>query len=80
MWEAYKQAQQSYWTAEEIDLATDREHWKSALTGGERFFVSMILGFFVVADGIVGENLAQRFCHEVEIPEAKYFYGYQLMM
>ena len=80
IWDAYKTAQRSAWTAEEIVLNADRQHWSGVLTDSERNFLSMILAFFAASDGIVVENLAQRFCAEVPVPEARCFYGVQIMM
>ena len=79
IWRKYKQHMASFWTAEEIDLSSDQSDWAS-LTDGERFFVSRILAFFASSDGIVAENLAQRFCREVQLPEARCFYGFQMAM
>ncbi|KAI0742816.1 putative ribonucleoside-diphosphate reductase small chain B [Daedaleopsis nitida] len=70
----------SFWTADEIDLALDRERWCSLLTEDEHHFLSFILGFFTAADGIVMENLVQRFCAEVDVPEVRCFYRFQMMM
>jgi ribonucleotide reductase beta subunit family protein with ferritin-like domain len=75
----YKQAEASFWTAEEIDLAHDLGDWDK-LTDNERHFVSHVLAFFAAADGIVNENLVERFAQEVTIPEAKFFYGFQIAM
>ncbi len=81
LWQAYKTAQASFWTAEDInDLHVDVEHWACVLTTDERTFFSTILAFFAASDGIVVENLAQRFCAEVQIAEARCFYGFQIMM
>ncbi|TFK85009.1 putative ribonucleoside-diphosphate reductase small chain B [Polyporus arcularius HHB13444] len=80
IWSAYKTAQASFWTAEEIDLSTDIEHWRNKLTNDERAFFSLILAFFAASDGIVNENLVERFCAEVQVPEARCFYGFQVMM
>ena len=80
MWDAYKEAQASFWTAEEINLFIDRSHWITKLSALERHFLSTILAFFVAADGIVVENLVQRFCAEVDAAEARCFYGFQMMM
>ncbi|KAI0349448.1 putative ribonucleoside-diphosphate reductase small chain B [Trametes cingulata] len=80
IWSAYKTAQSAFWTAEEIDLTVDIAHWNEKLTTSERAFFSMLLGFFAASDGIVNENLVQRFCAEVQIPEARCFYGFQMMM
>ena len=73
----YKKAQASFWTAEEVDLAGDVQHW-DALTDDERHFISHVLAFFAASDGIVNENLAVRFMREVQIPEARAFYGFQI--
>lgn len=75
----YKKAQSCFWTANEIDLADDLEHWK-CLTSDERHFISHILAFFAASDGIVNENLVQRFKAETPIPESTFFYGFQIMM
>ena len=79
IWEMYKKAEASFWTAEEIDLAKDRAHWEQ-LTENEQYFIKNVLAFFAASDGIVNENLAQRFCAEVQLPEARCFYGFQIMM
>ncbi|KAL0574421.1 Ribonucleotide-diphosphate reductase (RNR), small subunit [Marasmius crinis-equi] len=80
IWRAYKRAESSFWTAEEIDLAKDIAHWNERLSGDERFYLSRILAFFAASDGIVNENLVQRFSNEVQIPEARFFYGFQIAM
>jgi ribonucleotide reductase beta subunit family protein with ferritin-like domain len=80
LWNMYKQHVASFWTADEIDLSADLTDWQENLTDNERHFVSMILAFFAGADGIVVENLAERFCREVTIPEARCFYGFQMAM
>ncbi|GMH85598.1 hypothetical protein TrVE_jg5188 [Triparma verrucosa] len=77
IWEMYKKAEASFWTAEEIDLAHDAKDWAS-LSANERHFVSHILAFFAASDGIVNENLASNFATEVTIPEARCFYGFQI--
>lgn len=77
IWRMYKQAEASFWTAEEIDLEQDRRDW-AGLTDQERLFVSHILAFFAASDGIVLENLAARFMKEIQLPEARCFYGFQL--
>ncbi|KAL5057143.1 hypothetical protein RYX36_028747 [Vicia faba] len=77
IWEMYKKAEASFWTAEEVDLSQDNQHWIS-LTDGERHFVSHVLAFFAASDGIVLENLAGRFMKEVQISEARAFYGFQI--
>jgi ribonucleoside-diphosphate reductase beta chain len=79
IWQMYKQAEASFWTAEEIDLSQDLIHWE-ALNDGERHFISHVLAFFAASDGIVNENLAVNFLHEVQHSEAKCFYGFQIMM
>lgn len=80
VWQMYKTAEAAFWTAEEVDLKTDILHWETALTENERRFISFVLAFFAAADGIVNENLAQRFMHEVQWPEARCFYGFQIMI
>mmetsp|Transcript_17795 Transcript_17795/g.25756 ORF Transcript_17795/g.25756 Transcript_17795/m.25756 type:complete len:330 (+) Transcript_17795:141-1130(+) len=77
IWDMYKKAEASFWTAEEIDLATDLKDWKS-LSQNERHFVSHILAFFAASDGIVNENLAANFATEIQSPEARCFYGFQI--
>ncbi len=79
IWKMYKQAEASFWTAEEIDLNQDLTDW-NGLNDGERHFLSHVLAFFAASDGIVNENLAEHFLHEVQFPEAKCFYGFQVMM
>src|SRR6478735_5787367 len=79
VWKMYKQAQASFWTAEEIDLSADIKDWEN-LNDGERHFISHVLAFFAASDGIVNENLAVNFMQEVQIPEARCFYGFQIMM
>ena len=74
LWSMYKQHVASFWTADEIDLSADLTDWQDKLTMNERHFVSMVLAFFAGADGIVVENLAERFCREVTVPEARFFY------
>ncbi|KAL1940474.1 hypothetical protein VTO73DRAFT_9046 [Trametes versicolor] len=80
IWDAYKTAQASFWTADEIDLSADVRHWTCRLTDEERAFISILLAFFAASDGMVNENLLERFCAEVQIPEARCFYGFQIMM
>ena len=77
IWEFYKKAEASFWTAEEIDLATDRRDWET-LNEDEKHFISHVLAFFAASDGIVNENLGARFMHEVQLPEARAFYGFQI--
>jgi ribonucleoside-diphosphate reductase beta chain len=80
IWEMYKKAEASFWTAEEIDLAPDLNDWQNKLNDDERFFVKNVLAFFAASDGIVNENLAINFLNEVQYPEARCFYGYQIMI
>lgn len=77
IWQMYKKAEASFWTAEELDLSTDVRDWEK-LTNDERHFISHVLAFFAASDGIVNENLATRFYKEVQLPEARAFYGFQL--
>jgi ribonucleoside-diphosphate reductase beta chain len=79
IWEFYKSHQAAFWTAEEVDLTNDIRDWNN-LTENEQYFVKNILSFFAASDGIVNENLAENFVKEVQYPEAKFFYGFQLMM
>ena len=78
-WEMYKKAEANFWTAEELDLSKDLVDWNK-LNGNEQFFIKNILAFFAASDGIVNENLVERFCQEVKILEAKFFYGFQIAM
>ncbi|KAL7626309.1 Ribonucleotide-diphosphate reductase (RNR), small subunit [Parahypoxylon ruwenzoriense] len=80
IWQMYKKHEASFWTAEEIDLSKDLHDWNNRLNDDEKFFVSHILAFFAASDGIVNENLVERFSGEVQIPEARCFYGFQIMM
>lgn len=80
IWQMYKKAEASFWTAEEIDLSKDLHDWNNRLNDDERYFVSHVLAFFAASDGIVNENLVERFSGEVQIPEARCFYGFQIMM
>lgn len=79
IWAKYKQHMAVFWTPEEIDLSKDMAHWEK-LTDNERHFIKNILGFFAGSDGIVMENLATRFSREVQIPEARFFYGCQNLL
>jgi ribonucleotide reductase beta subunit family protein with ferritin-like domain len=79
IWAKYKQHMAVFWTPEEIDLSKDISHWEK-LTDNERHFIKNILGFFAGSDGIVMENLATRFTREVQIPEARFFYGCQNLL
>lgn len=78
IWEMYKQAEASFWTAEEIDLAPDLTDWEKKLNDDERHFISHVLAFFAASDGIVNENLVMNFMQDVSIPEARCFYGFQI--
>ncbi|MCL4139025.1 UNVERIFIED_CONTAM: hypothetical protein GTU68_001602 [Idotea baltica] len=80
IWQEYKKSEASFWTAEEIDLAQDLVDWDEKLTDDERYFIKHVLAFFAASDGIVNENLAENFLAEVQYTEAKFFYGYQIMM
>jgi ribonucleoside-diphosphate reductase beta chain len=80
IWEWYKKMEASFWTAEEIDLHQDLTDWNNKLNDDERYFIKHILAFFAASDGIVNENLAENFVNEVQYAEAKFFYGFQIMM
>ncbi|CAG9944551.1 unnamed protein product [Clonostachys rosea f. rosea IK726] len=80
IWQMYKKHEASFWTAEEIDLSKDLHDWHTRMNDDERYFVSHVLAFFAASDGIVNENLVERFSAEVQIPEARCFYGFQIMM
>ncbi|KAH0833907.1 ribonucleotide reductase small subunit [Lanmaoa asiatica] len=80
IWQMYKQAEASFWTAEEIDLSDDIRDWNNRLNDNERHFISHVLAFFAASDGIVNENLVERFSNEVQVAEARSFYGFQIMM
>ncbi|GAO45867.1 hypothetical protein SAICODRAFT_77829 [Saitoella complicata NRRL Y-17804] len=80
IWQMYKKAEASFWTAEEMDLSKDLHDWENRLNDDERFFISHVLAFFAASDGIVNENLLERFSNEVQVPEARCFYGFQIMM
>lgn len=77
IWKFYKQAEASFWTAEEIDLSQDIKDWEN-LNEGEQHFIKHVLAFFAASDGIVNENLAEHFVSEVQYTEAKFFYGFQI--
>ncbi|KAG5505002.1 hypothetical protein JKF63_04449 [Porcisia hertigi] len=79
IWRKYKEQESCIWTVEEIDLGTDMKDW-ATLNPDEQHFIKHVLAFFAGSDGIVMENLAQRFMNDVKIPEARAFYGFQLMM
>ncbi len=78
IWKMYKQAEASFWTAEELDLSQDITHWENVLTDNEKHFIKHTLAFFAASDGIVNENLAVNFLKEVQSPEARCFYGFQI--
>ena len=80
IWRYYKQAEASFWTAEEIDLHQDISDWENQLNEDEKHFVKHVLAFFAASDGIVNENLAENMVREVQYTEAKFFYGFQIMM
>mgnify|MGYP006168211391 CR=1 FL=1 len=80
IWEWYKKMEASFWTAEEIDLHQDLSDWNTKLNDDEKYFIKHILAFFAASDGIVNENLAENFVNEVQYPEARCFYGFQIMM
>ncbi|KAG9303143.1 hypothetical protein G9A89_005101 [Geosiphon pyriformis] len=80
IWKFYKKAEASFWTVEEVDLSKDQNDWEYKLNDDERHFISHVLAFFAASDGIVNENLVERFSNEVQIPEARCFYGFQIMI
>tara|TARA_B100000780_G_scaffold181745_1_gene127519 strand:+ start:1007 stop:1981 length:975 start_codon:yes stop_codon:yes gene_type:complete len=80
IWKFYKEEEASIWTAEEIDLSQDIIDWETKLNDNERHFIKHVLAFFAASDGIVNENLAENFLSEVQYTEAKFFYGFQIMM
>lgn len=79
IWQMYKKAEASFWTAEEVDLSKDVQQWET-LKDEERYFLSHVLAFFAASDGIVNENLVERFSQEVQVTEARCFYGFQIAM
>ena len=79
VWKMYQKQVDCFWRPEEIDLTKDLKDWES-LNHDERFFISMILAFFAASDGIVLENLAMRFMNDVQLSEARAFYGFQIAM
>ena len=79
IWKSYKKQMDCFWRAEEVDLSKDDKDWKK-LTENEQYFIKMVLAFFAASDGIVLENLGMRFMSEVQMPEARAFYGFQIMM
>ncbi len=80
IWNFYKKSEASFWTAEEIDLHQDIVDWENKLSDDERHFLKHVLAFFAASDGIVNENLAENMVREVQYTEAKFFYGFQIMM
>jgi ribonucleoside-diphosphate reductase beta chain len=80
IWQMYKTAEATFWTAEEIDLSQDLIDWREKLSEDERFFIKHILAFFAASDGIVNENLGVNFLSEVQYAEARCFYGFQIMI
>lgn len=80
IWQMYKTQQAMIWTAEELDLSSDTNDWENKLNDDERYFIKHVLAFFAASDGIVNENLAENFLSEVQYAEAKFFYGFQIMM
>lgn len=78
VWEMYKKAEASFWTAEELDLAADTKDWEQKLSDNDRHFIKHVLAFFAASDGIVNENLCMNFANEIQIPEARCFYGFQM--
>jgi len=80
IWKAYKTAVACFWTPEEVDFSKDRSDWENKLNDNERYFLENILAFFAGSDGIVIENLGKRFLNEVQIPEARQFYSYQMFI
>ena len=79
IWKMYKKQIDCFWRAEEVDLSKDLVDW-SKLNSDEKYFISMVLAFFAASDGIVMENLAMRFMNDVQLSEARAFYGFQIAM
>ena len=79
IWNMYKQSEANFWTTEELDVSKDLQDWVK-LTDNEKHFIEHVLAFFAASDGIVNENLVERFCQEVKVLEAKFFYGFQIAM
>ena len=79
-WEMYKKAEANFWTTEELDLIKDIKDYNEKLTDNEKYFLNNVLAFFAASDGIVNQNLIEKFCQEVTILEAKFFYGFQIAM
>ncbi|PVV00884.1 hypothetical protein BB560_004716 [Smittium megazygosporum] len=80
IWQMYKKAEASFWNVEEVDLSHDNVHWETKLNDNERHFIKHVLAFFAASDGIVNENLVSNFNSEVQVPEARCFYGFQIMI
>ncbi|KAF5331778.1 hypothetical protein D9758_018552 [Tetrapyrgos nigripes] len=80
IWQMYKKAEASFWTAEEMDLSKDLHDWNNHMNNNKHYFISHVLAFFAASDGIVNENLVERFSNEVQAAEARCFYGFQIMM
>jgi ribonucleoside-diphosphate reductase beta chain len=78
IWKMYKKAEASFWTVEEVDLSVDLNDWNNKLNENEKHFITHVLAFFAASDGIVMENLAQKFMSDVQIPEARSFYAFQI--
>ena len=79
IWNMYKKAVASFWTVEEVDLSKDMGDWEN-LKSDERNYIKHVLAFFAASDGIVNENLVERFCKDVQLPEARSFYGFQITL
>jgi len=79
IWSMYKKAEANFWTTEELDLSKDKKDFLT-LTENEQFFIKNVLAFFAASDGVVNENLVERFCNDVKVLEAKFFYGFQIAM
>lgn len=80
IWKFYKNAEACFWTPEEIDLQADLTDWETKLNDDEKHFIKHVLAFFAASDGIVNENLAENMVRTVQYTEAKFFYGFQIMM
>ncbi len=80
IFEFYEKAEATFWTTKEVDLYPDKTDWETKLSANEKHFIKHVLAFFAASDGIVNENLAENFVKEVQYPEAKHFYGFQIMM
>ena len=80
IWTFYKKAEASIWSVEEVDLSKDLHDWEQRMTANERYFISHVLAYFSSSDFLINENLVERFCREVQIPEARCFYSFQMMI